>query len=91
MADSVLFSHVMEEYGSQENDKDEGKEEKEEKAGDDTKKLGKKGALMQAEERLTGSVSSSVYASYLRYAGGLVWAPIILVMLAGYQGAQGAC
>ena len=44
---------------------------------------------MQAEERLTGSVLWSVYAEYLRYAGGLVWAPIIFLLLTLTQGASG--
>lgn len=91
MADSVLFSRVMEEYGSQEQDKDEKEEDKtKEKSGADSpSKLGKKSGLMQAEERVTGSVSSTVYVKYLRYAGGLIWAPIILTMLAGFQGSSG--
>ena len=94
MADSVLFSRVMEEYGSQEEEKEEEEEEgkdgkSKEKSGDDKAKSGKKGGLMQAEERLTGSVSTMVYVKYLRYAGGLLWAPIILALLVAYQGVQG--
>ena len=92
MADSVLFSRVMEEYGSQEKEKEDKEDEKpKEKSGSESNsKLGKKGGLMQAEERVTGSVSSTIYVKYLRYAGGLIWAPIILFMLAGFQGSQGA-
>ena len=95
MADSVLFSHVMEEYGTQDKDKDEDVEEKdgekeEEKAADGVKsKDSKEAHLMQAEERLTGSVSNSVYAKYFRYAGGLIWALIIVTMLVLYQGSSG--
>ena len=89
MADSVIFSHVMEEYGSQDKDEEDEKEDKEEKTEDDTKKAGKKAGLMQAEERMTGSVSTMVYVKYLRYAGGVIWAPIIVLMLIGYQGSQG--
>ena len=95
MADSVLFSRVMEEYGSQEKEKEEEEQKtdrkREEKAADSVKDkgAGKKTHLMQAEERLTGSVSTTVYAKYLRFAGGLIWAPVILAMLVAYQGAQG--
>ena len=95
MADSVLFSHVMEEYGTQDKDKDEEIEEKEgekeekKDADGDKSKDGKATHLMQEEERLTGSVSTTVYAKYLRFAGGLIWAPVILAMLIAYQGAQG--
>lgn len=46
-------------------------------------------ALMQAEERKTGAVTWSVYTQYLRYAGGLYWAPVIVLFLALTQGAQG--
>ena len=38
-------------------------------------------ALMQEEERFTGQVAWKTYANYLRFAGGLVWAPILLGLL----------
>ncbi|KAF7792645.1 hypothetical protein EIP86_003742 [Pleurotus ostreatoroseus] len=94
MADSVLFSHVMEEYGTQDKDKDEeieekeGEKEEEKDADGDKSKDGKATHLMQEEERLTGSVSNSVYAEYFRYAGGLIWALIIVTMLTLYQGSS---
>ncbi|KAJ3537700.1 hypothetical protein NM688_g6639 [Phlebia brevispora] len=96
MADSVLFSHVMEEYGTQDKDDDDEEDEADKKGGGKRKekvsdaedKTDKKDHLMQAEERLTGSVSSTVYVKYLRYAGGLIWAPILLLMLTAYQGSQ---
>lgn len=90
MADSVLFSRVMEEYGTHDKDEDKEDEKVKEKAEEvEPDKVAKKGGLMQAEERLTGSVSGQVYVKYLRYAGGLIWAPIMLAMLVGYQGSQG--
>lgn len=46
-------------------------------------------ALMQMEERITGSVTWDVYRKYLKFAGGIVWAPTILLLLTVTQGAQG--
>ena len=89
MNDSVLFSRVMEEYGSHEKDADEKEEKIEEKAEKSTKEKSKKVGLMQEEERMTGSVAGEVYSKYFRFAGGMVRLPIILLLLAGYQGAQG--
>ncbi|KAG8877736.1 hypothetical protein FRB97_003150 [Tulasnella sp. 331] len=37
--------------------------------------------MMQAEERNTGAVAFDVYKKYLRSAGGLIWAPLILALL----------
>ncbi|KAI0700341.1 multidrug resistance-associated ABC transporter [Cytidiella melzeri] len=90
MNDSVLFSHVMEEYGTRE--KEEEVEEAKKDEGVDKAKGVKKDksdkGLMQTEERLTGAVSGSVYKDYFRYAGGLIKVPIILLLLTGFQGAQ---
>ncbi|GJE92383.1 multidrug resistance-associated ABC transporter [Phanerochaete sordida] len=88
MDNSVVFSGVMEEYGSLEKEKAEAEKKAEETTPDGAKKVGKKVGLMQDEERLTGSVAGSVYAKYFRFAGGLVRLPIILVLLAGYQGSN---
>lgn len=92
MNDSVLFSRVMEEYGTHEKEEIEEKREEKGAAKTDTEskdKSGKQAHLMQDEERITGSVSGSIYANYFRYAGGLIKLPIILLLLTGYQGAQG--
>ena len=45
--------------------------------------------LMQLEERNVGAVSWEVYKKYLRFAGGLVWAPVIVVLLILTEGNQG--
>ena len=45
--------------------------------------------LMQLEERNVGAVSWDIYKKYLRYAGGLVWAPVIFILLVLVQGSQG--
>jgi ATP-binding cassette, subfamily C (CFTR/MRP), member 1 len=82
----------MDEYGSLEKEeKIEEKEKKDEEKSTDASKEtgGKKARLMQEEERITGSVAGVVYAKYFRFAGGLVRLPIILVLLAGFQGANG--
>lgn len=91
MQDSVIFSRVMEEYGTQEDKEENVEDTKEaEKVAKEAKEgSGTRDELMQEEERLTGSVDGSVYAKYLRAAGGLFYFPLILLLLVGYQGAAG--
>lgn len=84
----------MEEYGKQEQEEktnDDGLDQKPAVATADKTPDSKKArlGLIQAEERLTGSVLWSVYSEYLRFAGGLVWAPIIVIFLTLTQGASG--
>jgi hypothetical protein len=104
MAGSVVFSRLMDEYGSLELEADEEKDKKAKK-GDRKEKKGlgpddasteegdpkkaKDAALMQIEERNTGAVTWGVYRDYLRFAGGLIWAPAILLMISLAQAAQG--
>ena len=45
--------------------------------------------LMQLEERSVGAVSWAVYKKYLRFAGGVVWAPLVLALLILAQANQG--
>ena len=45
--------------------------------------------LMQLEERNIGAVSWEVYKKYLRFAGGLVWVPLVLALLILTQANQG--
>ncbi|PPQ74022.1 hypothetical protein CVT26_006961 [Gymnopilus dilepis] len=94
------FSRLMEEYGSLEvEDEDEEakgsskrKAKKDAGGNDDSTEEGgakkRNGALMQMEERNTGAVTWSTYAKYLRYAGGVVWGPFIILILTLTQGAQ---
>jgi len=101
MANSVVFSRLIEEYGSQE-EEEEGeviderrKRQKAKAAGSDesTEEAGPKRAsdpLMQLEERNTGAVTWSIYKDYLRFAGGVSWAPFIILFLTLTQAAQGA-
>lgn len=46
-------------------------------------------ALMQTEERNIGAVTWEIYAKYLRFSGGLFWAPVIFLLLVVAQAAQG--
>lgn len=93
---STVFSSLMEEYGSLEGEKGRkvlGKH----KAGASTivdtleEKANKElqAALMQAEERNIGSVSWDVYKKYLRSAGGILWAPLLIALLVLNEAAQG--
>lgn len=51
-------------------------------------KAGAGAVLMQVEERNTGAVTWITYSKYLRFAGGLWWAPIIILLLCLSEGAQ---
>lgn len=97
MENSVVFSHLMEEYGNLEAEADSSKSRS--KAGvkkaagaDGSTEGGLKkdnAALMQTEERNTGAVTWTVYKKYLGFAGGIIWAPIIILLLTLTQAAQG--
>lgn len=77
----------MEEYGSLDSEKKGtgmgAQERKARPTGDaeDEERKKVEAALMQSEERNTGAVTWDVYKRYLRFAGGLTWAPVILVLL----------
>ncbi|TFK50066.1 multidrug resistance-associated ABC transporter [Heliocybe sulcata] len=93
MEDSILFSRIMDEYGSLEKEEEgaedkPGKEDIYEKSAVKAEASKQQATLMQAEERVTGAVTATTYKKYLRYAGGLFWAPFILIMLALMQGAS---
>ncbi|KAF9447357.1 multidrug resistance-associated ABC transporter [Macrolepiota fuliginosa MF-IS2] len=96
MKNSIVFARLIEEHGNLEQE-DQGahgvetrpkaKDEKDEETGHEG--AAKKGPdLMQAEERNTGAVTWDVYKHYLRFAGGLIWAPIVIALLVLTQGAQ---
>lgn len=92
--DGNLFSRLMEEYGSiEEANKEQGKAAKVETKQDEATTTAatpiiKKG-LMQDEERNVGGVSWSTYNRYLKYAGGIIWGPVIVLLIALSQGAAG--
>lgn len=86
----------MDEYGSleQEENGHKGKGTKENTVTDGSSELDDKrenAALMQEEERNTGSVSWSAYGKYLKFAVGLLWAPLLFGLLTAFQGADGEC
>ena len=91
MKDGRMFARLMEEYGSQEENK---REEEAAEAKQDSKEAVptevKKGAekLMQDEERLTGAVAWSVYSKYFAFAGGWTVLPLFLFVVLS-QAAQG--
>lgn len=94
MADGDVFSHLMDEYGNQNAEHAEAAEGETVKKDIYQKSIVKaksdasQAALMQEEERQTGAVTLTTYTKYLRYAGGLIWAPFILAMLVLMQGAS---
>ena len=95
MRDSVTFARMIEEYGNIEREKQKAEAAVVEKV-DESTALGaskesdkEQPGLMQEEERFTGSVSWRTYRTYFRYAGGLSWVLIILLLTGLMQGAQG--
>jgi len=93
MKDSVVFARLMDDYGNLEQQKkmEDSREVQEGVPENSHKHDDKKAAvdLMQDEERNIGAVTWTIYAKYLRFAGGLFWAPLILLLLTLSQGAQG--
>lgn len=95
MKDASAFSRLMDEYGSLERQespkslKDEALDTKPVDPLHDLVDKQAQAALMQAEERETGAVSSEIYRKYLRFAGGTVWAPIVLALVVLQEGSQG--
>jgi len=90
MKGSVVFAHLIDEYGSHE--KVESKVTRKNTRKNtrkptihpnsidypDRKKL--RSALIQSEERVTGSVPWVTYAKYFRFAGSILWVPAIIAL-----------
>jgi ATP-binding cassette subfamily C (CFTR/MRP) protein 1 len=94
MENAPLFSRLMAEYGNLDDSKATDEMAKgTSKAPDSSNNAlvleNGDTVLMSTEERNTGAVSLSTYKQYLRYAGGVVWAPGILLLLILFQAAQG--
>lgn len=95
MKDGAVFSKLMDEYGSLDSEKQGtgmGGQQRTGRAADDAEEAERKkveAALMQAEERNTGAVTWDVYKRYLGFAGGIAWAPFILLLLTLNEAAQG--
>jgi hypothetical protein len=86
------FSRLVAEFGGKEEEKKEEEEEAEEDAIEEPlkekeKKPEQKGkALMQVEERATGSVAWGVYAEYARAGGGIWVIPAIILSVIACNG-----
>lgn len=93
MKDGDVFCRLMEEYGNLDQDDEVAVTGKKDAvvAGDKDVLEAKKdqAALMQTEERQTGAVSWETYGKYLKFGGGVIWAPVILALLTLLQAAQG--
>ncbi|TFK67200.1 multidrug resistance-associated ABC transporter [Pluteus cervinus] len=85
---SVVFSRLMEEYGRQDKE-DPGtvkkaRETAGKEAGEEVDEKKDK-ELMQAEERNMGQVGWDVYRRHLRFGGGIIRGPMILLLLVMMQ------
>ena len=99
MANSVVFAHLLNEYGNLESESDQGdlphgarrkhRDNKDAKFDEVGPKKGDAAGLMQIEERNTGAITWSIYHKYLRFAGSVAWAPFLLFLLTLNQIAQG--
>ncbi|KII85519.1 hypothetical protein PLICRDRAFT_319144 [Plicaturopsis crispa FD-325 SS-3] len=90
MADSVILSHLMKEFGNLEQEQDEPDHVKPDDTATAAQGKGEdkgKDQLMQSEERNTGAVTGATYSRYLKFAGGIFWAPVFLTLLTLTQGA----
>lgn len=92
MADGEAFSRLIDEYGRL----DKGESPSSPKFGPrrqattakddpDTQLKEVKDVLMQLEERSTGAVRWEIYKRYFFFAGGVIWIPIIIGLLATMQ------
>ncbi|KAJ7284389.1 multidrug resistance-associated ABC transporter [Mycena rebaudengoi] len=94
MANGVVFSRLMEDYGRLDKAHPEASKLEAENAAvvaDDHGDAGTKkvqAALMQTEERNIGAVEWETYRQYLKFGGGMRWGPIIVLLLVLAQGAQ---
>ena len=92
-SDGPVFSRLMDEYGNQSR-KDNRKERIAGLANNEIEPFQYKpnsaeDVLMQLEERNIGAVSWEVYKKYLRFAGGVGWASVVLILLIFSQAVQG--
>ncbi|GAA5893310.1 uncharacterized protein JCM6883_007628 [Sporobolomyces salmoneus] len=89
------FAGLMEEFGGDLEEKKEEEEEKEEEAIEDMGEKGKKEkekpavkAIMQEEERATGSVDRAVYAKIFKLSHGWITFTLLIVSIILQQAAQ---
>ena len=92
MKDGAILPHLVNEHGSINQpsvDQYHKQKDAENVTIVDAKEEITKSALMADEERERGAVSWAIYRDYLKYAGGVYWAPIVLLLLTLSQAAQG--
>ncbi|KAH6879589.1 cadmium ion transporter [Coprinopsis sp. MPI-PUGE-AT-0042] len=85
MANGKAFSRLIDDYGQADSQGQDGKGTRLVSSTDGLKAdsssegldADAKDVLMQLEERSTGAVTWNTYKTYIRYAGGLTWAPIL--------------
>ena len=89
------FAKLIDEYGALETDAAEedpdvkGQDEKGKDGAEKKETKGTRGTLMSEEERNRGAVPATVYSKFLKHAGGVLWAPLIIFILALMQAASG--
>ncbi len=92
MRDNEGFQKMMastaQEEKIEEEDKDNEDEVEDEKKDAKKRKVAKRAALMQREERAVNSVSWSVYGAYIRASGTILNGPMIVFLLILSQGAN---
>ncbi|KAJ7284398.1 multidrug resistance-associated ABC transporter [Mycena rebaudengoi] len=92
MANGVLFSRLMEDYGSLDKEDPQASKVKGEQAAimaDDHGGVNTtQAALMQIEERNIGAVEWETYRKYLKFGGGVRWGLLIVILLLLAQAAQ---
>ena len=94
-----MFARLIEEYGSQEKQKEEPAVDDPQRPAEVAKAVLPEAAqaaedpqgLMQEEERMTGAVSWSVYAGFFAFSGGFVGFTLLVLFTVLAQGAQGVC
>ncbi|KAE9399630.1 multidrug resistance-associated ABC transporter [Gymnopus androsaceus JB14] len=90
MSANGLLTRLMDEYGNLDQEEEQTEKEAQKEQVADPASLDKEAnaALMQIEERNLGAVSWRTYGKYLQFAGGVWWAPFMLLMLILAQAAQ---
>ena len=94
-----MFARLIEEYGSQEKQKEEPAVDLLQRPSEVAKVVVPEAVqaskdpqgLMQEEERMTGAVSWSVYAGFFAFSGGFVGFTLLVLFTVLAQGAQGEC
>lgn len=95
MRSSAVFSHLIDEYGSHESvegqitRKNSRKPTVHPNAVDQPGTMKRGSALIQSEERVTGSVPWATYTTYFRFAGSILWVPAIITLVLLSQAASG--